>query len=189
MASGGFMAERLEADDTALLIIDMQERLGPVMSNGDELVKRVATVSRGAHALGLPVLMTEQYPKGLGKTIPEIADAAQVEPLEKIEFSAVAAPGFQQALLAAGKRTVLIAGIETHVCVLQTCLDMLDHHIRPVLLADCTSSRHPIDRDTAIERLRKSGVVVTTLESALFELLVKAGTEQFKSISRLVKDL
>lgn len=183
------MAERLEADDTALLVVDMQERLVPVMSNADELIKRVATVSRGAHALGLPVLMTEQYPKGLGATIPEIREAVLCDPLEKIEFSAVAAPGFQPALLAAGKRTVLVAGIETHVCVLQTCLDMLDHHIRPVLLADCTSSRHTIDRDTAIYRLRESGVIVTTLESALFELLGQAGTEQFKSISRLVKEL
>ena len=183
------MPLRTQTDDTALLVIDMQERLVPVMEGAEELVQRVATMSRGARELGLPILATEQYPNGLGKTVSEVAEAMGVQPLEKLSFSAVAAEGFHQALLNAGRRTILIAGIETHVCVMQTCLDMIDEHLQPILLADCTASRHRVDRDTALARLRGAGVLVTTLESALFELLGGAGTEQFKSISRLVKQL
>ncbi|TVQ25149.1 MAG: isochorismatase family protein [Spirochaetaceae bacterium] len=184
------MTNRISADDAILLVIDLQERLLPVMHRRDDLVRRITTALYGAHALSIPVIATEQYPKGLGSTVAEIASALDRAPIhEKIEFSALAAPAVAQSLADGARRTVLVVGIEAHVCVLQTCLDLVDAGYQPVLLRDCVSSRHPHDRDAGIDRIAGCGAVVTTVESALFEMLARAGTDTFRTISKLVREL
>ncbi len=184
------MAKRLQADDALLLIVDMQERLVPVMQRQEDLLTRVERAARAATLFGIPILLTEQYRKGLGPTVQPVRDAtAGIEPIEKIAFSAVKADGFRAALVAAGRGTVLVAGIEAHVCILQSCLDLLEEQMDVVLLADCCSSRHRIDRETAVRRMESAGVMISTLESAFFEMLGVAGSEQFKEVSRLIKDL
>jgi nicotinamidase-related amidase len=174
-----------------MVLVDVQERLMPVIDGREELERRLAVLLEGTRALGLPLIWTEQYVKGLGATIPAIAELAAplASPIEKLSFSCCPVPEVDAELKRLRPETVIVAGIETHVCVLQTCLDLLEGGYRPVLVSDCTSSRHAHDRERALRRLEQAGVTLTTVESVLFELLVRAGTEEFKAISRLVKPL
>jgi nicotinamidase-related amidase len=181
---------RISREDSLLLVVDVQERLFPVMSDGEAMLTRVVAAIRGAGILGLPSIVTEQYPKGLGQTIPAVNEALSTSaPIEKIDFSCARVDAVRDKIVEADRTTVFVCGIEAHVCVQQTCLDLLEEKLRPVLLADCVSSRKPFDRDVAIERMRDAGVLVTTLEAALFEMLGVAGTDEFKAISKLVKEL
>jgi len=181
---------RISREDSLLLVVDVQERLFPVMSDREPMLGRVVAAIRGAGVLGLPTILTEQYPKGLGSTLPAVSEALEVNtPIEKIDFSCVRVDEVRDTIVEADRTTVLVCGIEAHVCVQQTCLDLLEEKLQPVLLADCISSRKPFDRDIAIERMRVAGVIITTLEAALFEMLGVAGTDEFKAISRLVKEL
>src|SRR6056297_1358387 len=183
-------ATRIERNRTVLLVIDVQERLLPVIAGAEELQKRVGVMVDGAAALGVPALFTEQYPKGLGHTVPEIAERlAPASPVEKVSFSCCGVGEIDAALAKIAPATVLVVGIETHVCVLQTCLDLLGRGMTPVLVADCVGSRHEADHHYAIERLRNAGAIVSTAESVLFELTGTAGTDEFRQISRLVKPL
>lgn len=179
---------RLHRDQTTLLVIDVQERLLPVIDGHEELEVRIQTAIEGATTLGVPLVATEQYPKGLGPTVPSLAGLL-ASPVEKLSFSCCGVEGVDRALAEAGAQTVLVAGIETHVCVLQTALDLIERGLTPVLLADCTGSRHRRDHEVALERLRSDGAIITTVESALFELVGAAGSDEFKRISRLVKPL
>ncbi len=182
---------RVRRDSTALFLIDVQERLAPVIAGREGLERRLQVLLEGAAVLGIPLIWTEQYVKGLGVTIPSVAERAapRANPIEKLSFSCCPAPGVDDSLRRIAPETVIVSGIETHVCVLQTCLDLLDGGYLPVLVADCTGSRHPEDREIALRRLEQAGVVLTTLESLLFELLEQAGSDEFKAISRLVKPL
>ena len=189
---------RLTRSSTALLVVDVQERLLPVIDGAAELERRVVAFLQGAAALGLATIVTEQYPKGLGPTVASVAaalgatqTAAQggAAPVEKLSFSCCGEPEVVRRLGAIAPRTVLVVGIEAHVCVLQTCLDLLERRLTPVVVADCVGSRHAYDRDVALARIAQAGGVVTTLESALFELLGVAGTDEFKAISKIVKPL
>ncbi len=185
---------RLTRDSTALLVVDIQERLLPVIDDGPAVCERAAIAIRGARALKLPILATEQYPKGLGATVPAITDAlGETLPAESIpsktSFSCCPVPSIDATLRETAPKTVMVAGIETHVCVSQTCLDLIDRGITPVVLADCTGSRHAHDHSIALSRLQHAGAVITSLEAALFELTVQAGSTEFKEISGLVKPL
>lgn len=179
---------RLRRDATTLLVIDIQERLLPVIDGSTELEARTRAAIDGAKALSLPVIATEQYPKGLGATVSGLAELID-HPIEKLSFSCCGVEAFDRALAETSRETVLVTGIETHVCVLQTCLDLVERGMQPVVLADCVGSRHRRDHDLAIDRMRGAGVVITTVESALFELVGVAGTEEFRQVSRLVKPL
>jgi len=138
--------------------------------------------------LEVPLVVTEQYPKGLGTTVAEIASLIAEDPLvEKITFSCCDEPALLQTVPIQNRKTIIICGIEAHVCVLQTVIDFLAAGYSAVVVEDCISSRNPNDKQIAIERMRAEGAVITTCESILFELLRIAGTEEFKSISRLVK--
>ncbi|MFW5690155.1 MAG: isochorismatase family protein [Spirochaetota bacterium] len=181
---------RLERTTTALLVIDIQERLLPVIDGAADVEARSSVAIAGARTLGVPVLATEQYPKGLGHTVAPIAgQLGDLAPVPKVRFSCCGVDAVDAELERLAPRTVLIAGIETHVCVMQTCLDLLERSITPVILADCVGSRHELDHRYALERLRAEGAVITTLEAALFELTGEAGTDEFKAISKLVKPL
>ncbi len=179
---------RLDRAKAALLVVDIQERLTPAMSPERlaRVLNRSLALIEGAKALGLPIAVTEQYPKGLGRTHADIARALpeEVKPVEKLDFSC-AVPETMQKL--SGRSQILICGMETHVCVFQTARDLLERGLVPYLCADAICSRAEEDRAVGLERCRELGAVITTAESALFDLLVRAGSPEFKRISAAVK--
>ncbi len=179
---------RILAEESVGLIIDMQERLYPHIHNHEQLTKNTAILIEGLKAIGIKIMATEQYTKGLGFTIAPLKELmSDIEITEKQAFSCCDEPNFYEDLSYEAPRFVIIAGIETHVCVLQTTIDLIDNGYRPVVVEDCVGSRNPHDKDMAIERLRKEGAIITTYESVLFELLRYSGTDTFKKISKLVK--
>jgi len=179
---------RLTREKAGLIVVDMQERLLPAIFEPERVVQNVVRLLRGAAILGVPVFATEQYRKGLGATVPEVAAAlAGVAPIEKVAFSACGAAGLNSALKAKNLSDIILCGIEAHVCVSQTCLDLLDQQLRVFVVADAVSSRTPENSRIGIERMTHAGAVIVSTEMVLFELLEKAGTEEFKQILALVK--
>ena len=178
--------KRFTANHVQLLVVDLQERLLPVV-DGHKLVEaNTARLIQAAALLEIPTVATVQYPKGLGPTVPAIAELLKAEPIAKMTFSAAAPAEVQQRLDKA--RAVVLAGIETHVCIAQTALDLLDLGYTVLLPVDAVSARHRADHNTAIARLTQAGVVPTTTEAALFEWLETAEHTAFKAISRMVKE-
>lgn len=170
------------------LIIDFQERLYPHIYQNELIASNTAKLIKGLKVIEVPILVTTQYVKGLGDTINIIKSSLQpYEPIEKMSFSCCGNNDFLQQLNQLGKKFVIIAGIETHVCVLQTGLDLLEYGYQPVIVEDCVSSRRENDKYVAIRRLEREGAIITTYESILFELLEISGTEIFRSISKIVK--
>ena len=179
---------RILRDQTAGLVIDIQEKLFPFISGNDVLTRNSSILIQGLHAIHIPILVTEQYTKGLGPTIQPIQQfLAGAHVIEKLAFSCCDEPAFMEKLEALNKKFIVITGIESHVCVLQTAIDLLERDYIPVVVEDCVSSRRLNDKEMAIYRMRRSGAVVTTYESVLFELLRFSGTDEFKAISKLVK--
>lgn len=175
---------KIERNETAALVIDYQEKLVPVMQDKDNLIQNSSLLLAGLELLGIPMVVTQQYTKGLGMTVAEIVDAARTEEyVDKISFSAYECVKEQ----IKDKKFIIVCGIETHICVLQTVLDLIAEGYIPVVVADCISSRKAIDKKMALKRMRDEGAIVTTYESVLFELLKVAGTEESKRIQRLIK--
>ncbi len=169
-------------------MVDIQERLFPHMDKGEELLRKSLILLEGLKVLDVPVLVTEQYPKGLGPTIEPVRQALEpFSAIEKRAFSCCDEPDFTSSMDPSSRNAVIICGIEAHVCIMQTVVDLLEEGFLPVVVADCTASRQPEDKQVALERMRQEGAVVTTTESILFELARVSGTDQFRSISRLVK--
>lgn len=179
----------LDPKRTALAVIDMQESFRGPIPDFDEIAARVARVVEGARLLGVPVVVTEQYPKGLGRTAAEIRSVLPegFEPIEKTAFSSCGAQEFAARLESAGARQVLLCGIEAHVCVNQTAHDLLASGYQVHLLADCISSRSPQNRQVGLDKMRQSGALPSSTEMALFELMRDARHEQFKAIQKLIK--
>lgn len=179
---------RILAEDTVGLVIDIQERLLPHIFKYEELLHKTSILIEGLKVLNIPILVTEQYRKGLGETVPVIAEKIDsFQPMEKMSFSCCDDIIFIDRLKNSGKKNVIICGIEAHVCLLQTTIDLLEKGYQPVVVEDCTSSRKMLDKFIAIERMRQEGAIITTYESILFELTQVSGTDQFKAISKLVK--
>lgn len=179
---------KIEKENSLLLIIDIQEKLFPFIYNNEELKIKTSKLIQGIKTLGINILVTEQYTKGLGFTINPLKGLLQdIHPFEKLSFSCCRENNFLTALENANKKFIIIAGIEAHVCVLQTTLDLLSSGYIPVIVEDCISSRNVNDKIITVERMRSEGTIITTYESILFELLKKAGTPQFKEISKIVK--
>jgi nicotinamidase-related amidase len=178
---------QLKTQDVVLLVIDVQEKLLPAMQDAAMCEANVRKITQAARTLGVPVVVTEQYPAGLGHTCAAVRDALGEEPaIEKMRFSACVEPTMTR-LTSLSRKIVIVVGIETHVCLQQTVLDLLRLGYVPYVCADAVSSRRPIDRDTALARMRQAGAVVTTIESVIFELLGEAGTAQFKQILKIIK--
>ncbi len=176
--------ERLDPARSALVVIDVQEAFRKAVPAFEETARQTAVLVQGAHALGVPVVVTEQYPRGLGDTVPEVLDHLDGEArLEKTVFSAAHAPGFDLH----GRDQALVCGIETHVCVSQTVLDLLAGGIEVHVAADATASRTAENRAAGLHRVEAAGATLSTVEMALFELLGAAGTPQFKAIQGLIK--
>jgi nicotinamidase-related amidase len=179
---------RLRRAKAGLVVVDVQERLLPAMFEPHRVVQNAVRLIQGAAILQVPIFATEQYRKGLGPTVPEVAAAIPgFAPLEKLAFSACGATGFVAALKKKKVSEAILCGIEAHVCVSQTCLDLLEKGFRVFVVADAVSSRTPENYRSGLDRMRAAGAVVVSTEMVLFELLERAGTDEFKQILNLVK--
>lgn len=179
---------RVLRDKTMGVIVDIQERLFPHINGHDQLARNVEILIKGLQTLDVPLVISEQYKKGLGNTIDSIEALVEDVPhIEKMSFSCCDEPKLMEEIELSSKRFVILAGMEAHICLLQTAIDLLERGYYPVVVEDCVSSRNPANKQNAIERMRKEGVIVTSYESVLFELCRYAGSDAFKIISKLVK--
>ncbi len=179
---------KIKIENCAFVQVDVQERLFPFIANNEELEKNLVRLVKGLKTHKIPMLINEQYKKGLGETIDSLKDLVEEYPhFEKTTFSCCGQEEGLEKLKSLNKKYVILAGIETHVCVLQTALDLLEVGLVPVLVVDCVGSRKDLDKEIAIKRMLQAGVVLTTYESLLFELTQSSKHENFKEISKLVK--
>ena len=181
---------KLDAEKTVLVVIDVQERLVPAMPEDIYLRLRntVAMLVEVAGLLGIPVVTTEQYPKGIGHTVPELAAACNETVIEKVSFGCCGEPTFLKALKNTGRTQVLITGMEAHVCVYQTVLGLLADGYYVHLLRDAICSRNKTDYLAGVANAGQAGAVVTTAETVMFQMLQKSTHEQFRAVSKLVKE-
>jgi nicotinamidase-related amidase len=180
---------KIDRKSAVVVVVDVQERLLPAMpaERLARMFKYVKALVVGARELGIPVLATEQYPKGLGATAPQLREILPEAPIVKMHFSCGADPAFVSALEATGRRQVILAGMETHVCVFQTARDLVAHGYEVYVCADAVTSRSDEHRESGLELIRRSGAVVHNVESVLFDLLHAAGTDEFRKIAPLVR--
>jgi nicotinamidase-related amidase len=179
------VSAKLDRDRTALVVVDVQEAFRKALPESFAAVAdSVAKLVQGAEAMGVPIVVTEQYPQGLGSTVPEVADhlPADLEPIEKVRFSAAEAEGFDLD----GRDQALVCGIETHVCVNQTVLDLLEQGIDVQVAADAVGSRTEENRALGLHKAEQAGAVLTSVETALFELLRGSDAPEFKQVQALV---
>jgi nicotinamidase-related amidase len=178
----------LDKNEVVLVIVDIQERLAAVMSERQKVIDNCLHLIEIAGLLKMPVILTEQYPKGLGPTVSEIREIIQpYEPLEKLTFSCCGEPLFLEKLASLGRKKIVLAGMETHVCVLQTCIGLLREGFHVHAVSDAVCSRAKANFKTGIGFMRDAGAVITCTEAVLFQLLERAGTEEFKVISGRIK--
>src|SRR5215813_436889 len=180
---------RISRERCALAVIDMQEAFRNAIPDFAEVATRIAKAVQGARLLEIPVVVTEQYPKGLKHTAAEITPhlPKELNAIEKLCFSSCGAPDFRTRLESFGIRQVLVTGIEAHICVTQTVLDLLDSGFEPILLVDCITSRSAESKQVALSRLTAAGAVPANLEMALFEIMRSADVPQFKAIQDLIR--
>ncbi len=179
---------KCKRNDTAVLVVDYQEKLIPAICNKDSLIPRTQILLKGLRELGVPIILSEQYPKGLGATVPEIREAAgDATAYPKTSFSCWDDEGLRNAINATGCSTVLVCGTETHICVLQSAIDMVAAGKQVLIVEDCVGSRFPHDIEVGLRRAEEEGVRISTTETVLFEMLRFSGSPEFKVISKLIK--
>jgi nicotinamidase-related amidase len=176
---------KLDRDRAALVVVDVQEAFRGALPDFEAVASGAATLVEGAKEIGIPVLVTEQYPRGLGETVPEVADHLPegTAPMEKVRFSASEAEGFDLG----GRDQALVCGIETHVCVNQTVLDLLGEGVETHVASDAVGSRTAENRELGLHKMERAGAVLTSVETALFELLRGSDAPEFKRVQALVK--
>lgn len=179
---------RIDLDDTALLIIDLQEKLMPVIHDQQQITEQTVRLIQAMHLFGMPTLITEQYPKGLGSSIPAIREALDpaVQPVEKTRFSALV-PAIAEQLVDRNIHSLILAGVEAHVCLMQTALDLIDAGYQVFPVVDAIGSRNPVDRKIALQRLEQAGAVLVTVEMLIFECMADASAPIFKQIRPLLR--
>lgn len=179
----------LDKEKTALVVVDLQEAFRSPINDFAQIAARASLVVRGFQILGLPVIVAEQYPKGLGRTAEEIVLSLppDFEFIEKTAFSSCGASAFMEKLRATNASQIVLCGLETHVCINQTAHDLLDENFSVHLLHDCVSSRFTPDKEIALRKMESSGVIPSSVEMALFELMKNAKHTQFKAIQELIK--
>jgi nicotinamidase-related amidase len=175
---------KLDRERAALVVVDVQEAFRRAVPDFEAVAAGAAKLVAGAKELGIPIVVTEQYPKGLGETVPELAEHLPegTASLEKVRFSAAEAAGFDLD----GRDQALVCGIETHVCVNQTVLDLIEQGVEVQVAADAVGSRSEENREVGLEKMERAGAMVTSVETALFELLGRAGTDEFKRVQKLI---
>ena len=175
----------IEREASLLVIIDMQERLVPAMAEREKIVENVVRLSRFSRIVGLPLIVTEQ--QKLGATLPEIRESlGQNDPVSKVDFNCFGCDEFGKKVKTLGRKNLILTGIESHICVLQTALHALSEY-RVQVVADAVSSRLLQNRDIALRRMEQSGVTLTTTEMFIYEILKRAGSDEFKEVLKLVK--
>ena len=177
-------APKLDRGRAALVVVDMQEAFRKAVPGFDRVAESTARLVQGAEAMGVPIVVTEQYPQGLGHTVAEVADHLPdgLQPIEKVRFSATEAEGFDLE----GRDQALVCGIETHVCVNQTVLDLLESDVEVEVVADAVGSRTAENRELGLHKAEQAGAVLTSVETALFELLRGSDAAEFKQVQALV---
>ena len=177
-------ANVLDRERAAVILVDVQEAFRKAVAGFDAIAQRCAVLARGAREIGVPVIVTEQYPRGLGETVPEVARELDGAPrIEKVCFSACEADGFDLG----GREQTVVAGVEAHVCVSQTVHDLLGQGVAVHVATDAVGSRAPADREVALRKMELAGALPTTVETALLELLGRAGTPEFKAVQELIR--
>lgn len=176
---------KLDRERAALVVVDIQEAFRKALPSFDQVAESAARLVQGAEAIGIPIVVTEQYPHGLGHTVPEVAEHLpdDVHPIEKVRFSAVEAEGFDLD----GRDQALVCGIETHVCVNQTVLDLLDRGLEVHVVGDAVGSRSAEHRELGLHKAEHAGAVLTSVETALFELLGGSDAAEFKQVQALIR--
>jgi nicotinamidase-related amidase len=180
----------LNEKDTLLLVVDVQERLAPAMEPElyGRLIENLRRFGAARSVIDLPVMITEQYPRGLGPTVPPIREAFEgTTALEKISFSAMGDEGVAKALESAGRGSVVVAGMETHICVYQTARELVEAGYRVHVLSDAVASRTRDNYSVGLALMQKAGAAISSTETVLFDLLGRAGTDAFKTISKIVR--
>jgi isochorismate hydrolase len=181
---------RIEREEAVLIIIDVQDVLMKKMNQevGKNVIQNIRTLLTFAKEMAIPILMTEQYPKGLGKTVPEIKmELGSILPIEKVSFSCCGVETFNEKLNRLGRKQVILSGIETHVCVLQTAADLIQKGYEVHVVADAICSRRKLDWEIGLRWMEKRGAMISTTEIIAFQLLKEAGTEEFRGLSKLLK--
>lgn len=188
----GRLLERffLAREDTAVVIIDVQEKLASAMEEnaGQQAIKNASRLAEAATLFPIPAIITEQYSKGLGATVEALrASLPEIRPLEKMTFNCCGEPSFMDNIHAVKRKKFILAGMETHICVLQTCLGLLEKGFIVHVASDACCSRKKENHMTGLELMRDAGAVITSVETALFQLAGRAGTEEFRALSKLIK--
>ena len=174
-----------DAADSRLLVVDCQERLAPHVTDGDAVVAQCVNLIGAARVLGVPVMVSEHYPEGIGHTVPELRSlVTDAEVVRKDYFSCAAEPGLRERLLESTRRTLVVAGMEAHVCVMQTALEAHGAGLRVLLVADASGSRRPGDRDTALARMARAGIELVSREMIIFEWARRGATDTFRELHR-----
>jgi len=176
----------IRAEESALVVIDMQERLVPAMQAPARTIRNTRTLCAGARELGIPIVMTEQYPKGLGKTVPEL-ETPEATVLPKMHFSCMEDDGFAAHFRSLDRKQAVIAGMEAHICVVQTAASLIEAGYEVFVVSDATASRTLESEAACIARLNAYGAGIVTTEMVIFEWLGRAGTPQFKNMLHLIK--
>jgi len=178
----------IKPEDSCLIVIDMQDKLVPAMQAPARTIKNAGILLKAAKRLGIPALVTEQYPKGLGSTVSELKGIIQDIPvIEKLHFSCMKDEGFAKAFKALGRKQAVIAGMEAHICVLQTAVHLMEEGYEVFVVTDATSSRTLESEKACLDRLSSNGAGIVTTEMVVFEWLGQAGIEAFKELLPLIK--
>ncbi|MGP1570440.1 MAG: isochorismatase family protein [Eubacteriales bacterium] len=177
----------ISLDNVMAIVVDFQEKLVPAMHDKENLIKRTEILLKGLHALNIPTITTQQYTQGLGMTIPELRNILGNDYIDKKAFSCYKDICILEKIKELNKRFVIVCGIETHICIMQTCIDLLDAGFIPILITDCTSSRKESDKEISLVRMANHGTIFSTSESILFELMGSATHPAFREISKLIK--
>lgn len=179
---------RITEENTMAIVVDYQEKLIPVINNNEQVVKNTEILIKGLREIGVPIITSQQYTKGLGATVKPIAEAlGDFVPYEKSTFSLWGTEEIKSAIKAEGRKNVVICGVEAHICVLQTVIDLIAEGFNVYIVEDCIGSRKQNDKKFACKRAVREGAFLTTYEAALYELTAGAGTPHFKAISKLTK--
>lgn len=175
-------------EDTVFVLVDVQGKLARIMHESESFIGNLEKLIQGLRILDIPILWVEQYPKGLGATVEDLTQHLDgLEPIEKMTFSATKEEKFMTALKETGRKKVLVGGLETHICVYQTCAELKELGYEVEIVADAVSSRTSQSKEIGLEKMKSKGIAWTSVEMALFELMEVAGGEQFKQVSNLIK--
>ncbi len=178
----------IKLEESIAIFVDYQEKLMPAIHNHEQVIAKAVQLLTGLKAVGCPVIFTQQYTKGLGMTVPELVEIQdEFRYLEKITYSCLDTEEIKEELKKQNKKTIILAGVEAHICVMQTARDLIAEGYNVCIVTDCISSRTEENRQVGLERMKQEGAYVTSVESVLFELLMKAGTPEFKTVSKLIK--